>query len=216
MAVRPVFVVSDDPLVRTVDTEFVYHNGLSRAQRMRSAKSLHEAFLRSHPQTRILEVSRFSEGEIGTQLSAFHLRITLEGGQQVPVEVAYQAGKVFEEGGPYTDLLTAAPKEAKADPRLRESGRFVGYELEGRPFPSRPVRLFYTWLYMQALRENEELSGLLCGYDAFTDIAFNPKKSLNCQAFACAAYVSLTRSGRLERALGEIGFLAGLLEKADS
>lgn len=38
-------------------------------------------------------------------------------------------------------------------------------------------------------------------YDAFTDIAFNPQKSINCQAEAAAIYVSLKKQGLLEEAL---------------
>lgn len=211
MAMRPVFVVSEVSLVRKVDTEFVYHNGLSRAQRMRSAQSLREAFLTRYPDRKLLEVSRFSPEELGTRLSAFNLLVTLEDGMRVPVECAYQGGKVFEKGGPYTDLLTAAPKAAKTDPRLHESGSLVGYEWNGKPFPSVPVRLFYTWMYMKALRGDEEVSRQLCEYDAFTDIVFNPAKSINCQAYACAAYVALRRRGEVDQALEDPDFLSGLL-----
>lgn len=35
----------------------------------------------------------------------------------------------------------------------------------------------------------------------FTDIEFNPKKSLNCQARSAAIFVSLERSGLLQQAL---------------
>ena len=38
-------------------------------------------------------------------------------------------------------------------------------------------------------------------YDAFTDISFNPKKSINCQAEAAAIYVSLYRQNLLKEAL---------------
>ena len=41
---------------------------------------------------------------------------------------------------------------------------------------------------------------MLC-YDAFTDIEFNPKKSINCQAQAAAVYVSLEKQGLLLEAL---------------
>ena len=41
---------------------------------------------------------------------------------------------------------------------------------------------------------------VLC-YDAFTDIEFNPQKSINCQAEAVAIYVSLHRQGLLNEAL---------------
>ncbi len=38
-------------------------------------------------------------------------------------------------------------------------------------------------------------------YTAFTDIEFNPKKSINCQARSCALYVSLARKELLDIAL---------------
>lgn len=38
---------------------------------------------------------------------------------------------------------------------------------------------------------------MLLEYDGFTDIEFNPQKSLNCQAKAAALYVSLCRNGLL-------------------
>ena len=41
----------------------------------------------------------------------------------------------------------------------------------------------------------------MLAYEAFTDIEFNPDKSINCQARAAALYVSLRREGVLEKAL---------------
>ena len=38
-------------------------------------------------------------------------------------------------------------------------------------------------------------------YYAFTDIVFNPQKSLNCQAVAAAIYVSLRKQNLLQQAL---------------
>ncbi|EPX84752.1 hypothetical protein Salmuc_01325 [Salipiger mucosus DSM 16094] len=38
-------------------------------------------------------------------------------------------------------------------------------------------------------------------YDGYTDIAFNPKTGLNCQARAAAMYVSLVKRGLLNEAL---------------
>ena len=38
-------------------------------------------------------------------------------------------------------------------------------------------------------------------YTAFTDIAFNPEKSLNCQARAVAIYVSLRKNGLIDKSL---------------
>ena len=41
----------------------------------------------------------------------------------------------------------------------------------------------------------------LVKYDTFTDIEFNPKKSINCQARTCAILVSLYKNDLLEKAL---------------
>lgn len=38
-------------------------------------------------------------------------------------------------------------------------------------------------------------------FDAFTDIEFNPQKSLNCQAEAVALFVALKKNNLLEKAL---------------
>lgn len=38
---------------------------------------------------------------------------------------------------------------------------------------------------------NKELAVKIMEYDTFTDIAFNPQKSINCQVEATAIYVSL-------------------------
>ena len=39
-----------------------------------------------------------------------------------PIENVYQAGKVFENGCQYTDLILISPKDAKRDERLKNSG----------------------------------------------------------------------------------------------
>ena len=46
-----------------------------------------------------------------------------------------------------------------------------------------------------------ELSEAVCRYDAFTDVEFNPEKSINCQARSAAIFVSLRKTGALEDAL---------------
>lgn len=49
---------------------------------------------------------------------------------------------------------------------------------------------FYDFLYFRALRENlneNEIKEFLT-FELFTDIEFNPKKSINCQARSCALY----------------------------
>lgn len=207
----------DDQIgVRTIHTEFQFHNGLSSAQRQRSAQSLQAAILRNNPDASPLEVSSFSDNPCGVAASAFNLCISLADGTRIPVETAFQAGKVFEKGGPYEDLLTAEPKAAKTDPRLKSSGKIIGFVFQGRIFPTTPVTLFYTWLYLHALSENQALADQLINYNVFTDIVFNPQKSINCQAYCCALYVSLRKAGMVERALNDFDFLVGLLNRSAS
>ena len=70
----------------------------------------------------------------------------------------------------------------------------------GEDFPLEPRNYFYTWLYISALsRYPEYIKKLIC-YDSFTDIEFNPKKSLNCQAMAVAMCVGLLKAGKYEEA----------------
>lgn len=211
MAMRPVFLSDNVYYVRKINTEFVFFNGFSKAQKQRCIDSLHASFGEDYPDVKILEVSRYSKDELGNALSAFNLMISLSDGTKVPVEAAFQSGKVFEYGGPYTDLLHASPKAAKTDPRLKESGRITAFTFEGRTFPTEPKTLFYTWLYLHALDENQELADRICAYDAFTDIVFNPEKSINCQADACALYVALRRKGEVRKALEDMDFLVKIL-----
>ena len=134
------------------------------------------------------------------KLSAFNLKKFVPSlGYSVPVECVFQGGKVFAAGGPYTDLYTGTSRDAKRDPRLKESGSLKAFEFEGVRYPLQPTTAFYDWLYINALMENPELAEELKQYDAFTDIEFNPDKSLNCQTRAAAIYVGLTRQVLLER-----------------
>jgi hypothetical protein len=51
------------------------------------------------------------------------------------------------------------------------------------------------------LATDPELIEKLTAYEAFTDIEFNPEKSINCQARSAALYVSLHRAGLIKSAL---------------
>lgn len=202
MAVRPVFeVCGEPPFFRKRDTEFTFYSGFSMAQKTRCVNSLHESYLTDKPNIRVLEISGASTSELGRALSAFSLMITPEIGEPCSVECAFQGGKVFECGGPYSDLLHKTSKEAKTDPRLHSSGKLIGFRFGDIDFPSEPKTFFYNWLYVTALGSHREFHTELSEYDAFTDIMFSPSKSLNCQAEAAAIFVSLYRAGKLEDAL---------------
>ena len=202
MAVRPIFVVSlDNRYCIRENVEFEFSNGFSDAQKRKSINSLHQEYLKNHEGKRILEISSKSEYELGVRLSAFNLMIKTKNGKEFSVESAFQASKVFEKGGPYKDLLNVSSKNAKKDERLKNSGRIVAFRIDGKEFETEPKTYFYNWLYINTLHFHNELAEQLLEYDAFTDIVFNPQKSINCQAEAAAIYVSLVKQGMLEDAL---------------
>ena len=122
-------------------------------------------------------------------------------GKEFSVESAFQASKVFEKGGPYKDLLDVSSRIAKKDERLKNSGKIVAFSINKQIFNTEPKTYFYNWLYINTLHLYNELTEQLLIYDAFTDIAFNPQKSINCQAEAAAIYVSLAKQGLLKDAL---------------
>jgi hypothetical protein len=209
MANRPVFVAqkSKTKYVQELSIEFQWFAGLSVSQKQKSVASLHQAAKKRLADANILEISSKSTEPLGVQLSAFNLQMPL-GNRLVSVEVAFQAGKVFENGGPYLDLLDGTSREAKGDPRLSQSGRLKGFTLQGDPWPLTPTTAFYDWLYLQGLAANPDLAEQLLNYTAFTDIEFNPERSLNCQARTAALYVSLHREGALAAAMaGKDAFL---------
>ncbi len=202
MAIRPVFVVTlDNRYCIRENVEFEFFSGFSDTQKRKSINSLHQEYIKKHNTKRILEISSKSENELGVKLSAFNLKIKTKSGKEFSVESAFQSSKVFEKGGPYRDLLGVPSKVAKKDERLKNSGKIIRFSIDGKDFDTEPKTYFYNWLYINTLHLNEELAEKIMEYDAFTDIAFNPQKSINCQAEAAAIYVSLKKQGLLEEAL---------------
>lgn len=200
MANRPVYVpVSHSPFYRVVNVEFVFNAGFSVSQKQKNIKAIHDAFLRYNPDGLPLEISSKSLQPLGVSLSAFLLKKRIPSlGLCIPVENVYQGAKRFAHGGPYTDLYHVSPKEAKRDERLKSSGPMCAFTFEGIDYPLKPTNGFYDWLYIQALRENLELTEQVLTYNAFTDVEFNPQKSLNCQARAAAVFVGIVKAGLLD------------------
>ena len=203
MANRPVYVAKNfAPFVESVDVEFKFYNGFSAKQKILSIKSLHDAFKKNNPELKLLEISSKSENPLGVKLSAFNLKIFHEeSGKIFSVESAFQGSKVFEDGGPYVDLFNKSSREAKQDERIRNSGKLTGFKFFDATFPLEPKTYFYDWLYLNAVNLNTDLADELVNYDAFTDIEFNPKKSVNCQAQSAAIFVGLSRAGLISDAL---------------
>lgn len=172
MAERPAWCFKENRIIRQ-NFEFVYNSGFSITQKRKNVKALHESIGKKS-----LEVSTKSEDILGIKLSAFNLK--LDG---FPFECIFQASKKYEKGGPYLDLLNVAPKQAKRDERHHSSGKLIAFEYDGREFPLEPKTYFYDYMYIKAVQQSidkEELLKIL-NYEYFTDIEFNPKKSINCQ-----------------------------------
>jgi len=210
MAQRPVFMPSSfKPYSVEWMVDFTYNAGLAPSQKQKNIVALHEGFLEEFPAKKVLEISSKSLQPEGVLLSAFNLKKFVPSlGKSLPVENIYHAGKVFEHGGPYLDLLEKTARESKKDERTHMSGEIIGFQFEDMRFPTMPKTAFYDFLYMNALLENEELMNAVLRYDAFTDIEFNPKKSISCQANAAAKFVSLHRAGMIDQIRTAESFLA--------
>lgn len=203
MAARPIFQpTADGPsLVRTHLVSFEWFPGMAASQKQKSMDSLHEAAMKLPGIQSILEVSSKSREELGVALSAFNLTFTTQKyNRTFSVECAYQGSKVFERGGPYTDLFEMTSKEAKKDERIRDSGRLTGFVFFSQRWGLEPQTAFYDWLYINALKKKDCVVEQLVRYSAFTDIEFNPERSINCQAYSVALFMSLHKRKLLDEA----------------
>jgi hypothetical protein len=200
MATRPIFTpsFSGKLLVLTHQVDFQWHPGMAKSQSQKSIASLHLEAKKQIGVDKILEISSKSPDELGVSLSAFNLMIkTVKREREFSLECAYQASKVFERGGPFLDLLELQSIDAKRDPRLNQHGRLIKFQFFGIDWGLQPRTAFYDWLYINALHKHPELVKKVLEYRAFSDIAFNPERSINCQAYAAALYVSLYERGLL-------------------
>ena len=217
MATRPVFKpLSAFPFVEEIPVEFKWYPGFAKSQAQKSLHALHSA-AKQLGISSILEISSRSTDPLGISLSAFNLQINPENANApgMSVECAFQGSKVFQYGGPYHDLYKVPSIEAKKDPRIRNSGDLVAFNFLGESFPITPVTAFYDWIYMTALSQNPKLSKELLNFEAFSDIAFNPQKSLNCQARAAALFVALNMSGEIHRVTEDKKYYFHLLSAPD-
>lgn len=154
--------------------EFVFNSGFSAVQKQKNIRALHEQIGK-----RALEISTKSLEELGIKFSAFHLKLN-----DSFLENIFQSSKKYEYGGPYKDMLNLPPKDAKRDDRHQTSGRLLSFVYNKEEFSLEPKTFFYDYIYILSVREcipAEEIKKLL-EYEYFTDIEFNPKKSINCQA----------------------------------
>lgn len=209
MAERLIFISSSDsnePYYREETITFTYYSGFAISQKQKSIRSLHEKALTKYKGQKILEVSTKSEDPLGVRLSAFNLRFKdLETGEDYPLENVFQSSKVYENGGPYRDMLYLAPQDAKRDTRHHTSGKLVGFNWKEWNCALMPRTMFYDWIYCKALSDDQSLVDRVmnANYTLFTDIEFNQNKSINCQARAMAIFTSLYKRGQLKGYLSD-------------
>ena len=182
MAKRPAFFIRQKKVVQDIFS-FEWFSGFALSQKQKSIESLHHAILRADADARPLEISTKSKETIGINLSAFNLRLN-----NYTLENIFQSAKVFASGGPYPDLLNVPPKDAKRDERLHNSGTLKAFRYQHEDFPLIPKTVFYDFIYIVAVKHSfaaDEIKEIL-SYNYFTDIEFNPAKSINTQARAAA------------------------------
>ncbi|TPR13083.1 DarT1-associated NADAR antitoxin family protein [Apilactobacillus timberlakei] len=218
MANRPVFYVNKKNKIETIYCNFRWFPGFSYIQKNKSINSLSSAF-RNKKNIDSLEVSSSSSSETGINASAFNLVLDTKQGFYT-VEQLFQAGKDFYRNGEQSYILNnnsiddiynkrlknKLSKNAKYSVKILNNNDYIiGFKLFNKKFPNYPRDFYYNWIYCCALNQNVnnqiELSKQIVKYDAFTDINFNPQKSINCQAKACAIFTSLYRSNFLFKAL---------------
>ena len=204
MAKRHVFIPTTEgtALVRTESIDFQWFPGMAVSQKQKSIDSLHASACKVLGINSVLEVSSKSHEELGIALSAFNLTFTtIKYNRTTSVECAFQGSKVFEHGGPFFDIFDMTSREAKKDERIRSSGRLIGFRFFGVEWELEPQTAFYDWLYINALKKLPHLTEQLFDHPPFTDIDVNPERSINCQAYSVALYISLHKRGLLEKAI---------------
>ena len=189
---------------------------MSRSQNQKWIRNLHKSAREQLGIDSLLEISSRSELRLGLELSAFNLPLKHEE-VLASVECLYQGSKVFESGGPFTDLYSAGSKEAKQDLRLKSSGDLIHFEFDSQVWELSDSPNFYDYLYILALSDFRKSKELL-EFQGFTDFAYSQSgskmshgRSFNCQARSAAIYISLCSQGQLENYLKDpVNFASGM------
>lgn len=200
MAKRPAFLIRQGKVISEAYS-FEWFPGFAVSQKQKSIESLHSAIMEVDANAKPLEISTKSKDPIGMKLSAFNLQLN-----NYALENIFQSAKVFENGGPYLDLLDVLPKEAKRDERLHNSGKLKAFRYQQEDFPLTPQTVFYDFIYIAAVKQSLTIDEInaISNYNYFTDIEFNPTKSINTQARTVAM---------IQLILDEYGYLPDFQKK---
>lgn len=175
MAVRPIFISTNDienPFVKE-EISFEWISGMSYKQKCIRRDSLKKEIAKKYDINRWLEVSTKSDKDIGIKLSALNLELIMKT-KTMTVEDVYQGSKIIRDG------------------------KIEGFRCGNSYFENNPYGMYYDYIYMLALYQHPELIKQINDYIIFTDIEFNPNKSLNTQARAMAIFKTLLDNNYLE------------------
>ena len=180
MAERLCFFVNNKNEIEEKYVSFDYVKGMAFSQKIKCAASLQNAIKAKHPGCKSIEISSKSSIELGRSLSAFNLKL-----DKYFVESVFQSSKVFDGIGQFEFLKGSSPLEAKKYVRENGNNRLIFFKYNGVDYPLNPLN--------KSKSKDEILE-----YDVFSDIEFNDKKSIKCQARAVAIYVSIRRNGKCD------------------
>ena len=201
MAERPLYIpIEEPPFFKVQSIAFKWFPGYSVTQKQKSIESLHQnACSQIEPIENPLEISSKSTEQLGHQLSAFHLpAYSKEERYQDPpcsLETMFQTSKVFGEDVHCIDLLGNDHRAVRKQIRERENQGLKCFRLEDVDWPLDPRGAFYNFIYLRSFNERKDLHADILRHDGFTDIEFNPRKSINCQAEAVSVFVGLSEAG---------------------
>ena len=197
MAIRKIYLsLPEYPYAKEVSVTFPWLNG----SKHQNVQAVLDTFHDVYPEVPALEVSLASAQQEGIHAAAMKLPLHLAAlDQDVPVGIVYEASKVFENGGPYAELLQCSRQKVQKDPRLQKSGKCIGYRLADVEYPTEPhPYAFFNWLYGCALRQNPEKADGVLKFGAFSDLELgSTKKDRNSPARAAAVYAGLAAAGKL-------------------
>ncbi len=215
MASRTIYISTCEfPYVQELTIKFTWTNG----RKQQNIRALHDAVHQVNPNLHILEVSAASTCKEGAAVSPAQLMLEHDG-HNLPVGAVYEASKVFENGGPYTDLLQMDFSKLRKDARLQKSGALTGYSYLGVTYLPEPLsHTFFDWLYGQALCQNISKSKELLAYNAFSDIeaVVDEKKPVNSPARAAAVFVGLSMADKRSCYANYSDFEAQMVSKPQS
>ena len=143
MAMRPIFLplagrrshdstIGRGPLYETVPINISWHGGFAVSQKQKNIVALHDK-AKTMGISPVLEISTKSMQEVGRRLSAFNLKIDVDGIMK-PLESVYQSSKVFSQSGQHENLMDLDPFQAKRSVRDLASGEIIAFKFLGRNY----------------------------------------------------------------------------------